>query len=289
MRINFPLPLCQPVPPSLVQPGQFPGTATAIARSLAPGGGAGGGLAVSGGLAARSLEEPWRVEEEAPRLGGAAPGAESSYSPMEVQRMLNTQQRTLDVVAALLREKSDTREKEEGAVKRKSKEESTVSPQEPVLFLEESYKIEDDAHETIDTKLRQRLRPINADPKEWWVKGAFNRVESPVLGASLYTEHLMPGMVAEKTILMAHDRGSHLELKNFLTRNSNVFSESKKKLKVLDNHNGEMHMDIRTDWQSANTVWEAVDAGLNFAAVEFQIRRYNYSPLAMIRCLHECR
>ena len=88
---------------------------------------------------------------------------------------------------------------------------------------------------------------------------------------------------------MAHDRGSHLELKNFLTKNSNVFSESKKKLKVMDNHAGEMHMDIRTDWQSANTVWEAVDAGLNYAAVEFQIRRYNYSPLAMIRCLHESR
>ena len=203
--------------------------------------------------------------------------------------MLSNQQKTLDVVTALLREKSDSREKEEGAVKRKSKEESTMSPQEPVLFLEESYKIEDDAHETIDTKLRQRLRPINADPKEWWVKGAFNRVETPVLGASLYTEHLMPGMVAEQTILKAHDRGSHLELKNYLTKNSNVFSESKKKLKVIDNMSGEMHMDIRTDWQSANTVWEAVDAGLNYCAVEFQIRQYNYSPLAMIRCLHECR
>ena len=120
------------------------------------------------------------------------------------------------------------------ATKRKNKEESTTTPQEPIMILEESYRIEDDGHETLDTKLRQRLRPINADPKVWWVKGAFNRVESPVLGASLYTEHLMPGMVAEKTILMSHDRGAHIELKNYLTKNSNVFSESKKKLKITD-------------------------------------------------------
>ena len=185
-------------PPALVVSDQFPGTATAIAQSLS----VGGGLGVRGGLgAARALEEAGRLEEarrqgEARSLSGENRPAELSYSSSEVQKMLQNQEKTMSLVVSLLQEKADTREKEESLVKRKNKEESTVSPQEPVMFLEEAYKIEDDAHETIDTKLRQRLRPINADPKEWWVKGAFNRVETPVLGASLYTEHLMPGMVS---------------------------------------------------------------------------------------------
>ena len=292
---------------------EFPGTVTAIARSLRLGqgqrrlgadggaglgtaggarlgaaGGAGLGAAGGAGLGATGETEP-----------GALPVLQepsNSSSNSLVQAMLQQQQqqrifqeKTFSMISSLLQDKETSRDKEESQTKRKNKEESTTSPQEPIMILEESYRIKDDGHKTLDTKLRQRLRPINADPKIWWVKGAFNRVESPVLGASLHTEHLMPGMVAEKTILMAHDRGAHIELKNFLTKNSNVFSESKKKLKVTDDLAGEMHLGIRTDWQSAATVWEAVDAGLNYAAVEFMVRSYNYSPLAMIRCLHECR
>ena len=262
---------------------QFPGTVAALARSLEPGQGQGRMAATEGPGPGGSRKKDF----------SAQPGhLQSSFTDSLVQKMLEQQvmqEKTMNMVVSLLQEKEASKEKEDSHAKRRHKEEATTSPQEPIMFLEESYRIEDDGHETLDTKLRQKLRPINADPKVWWVKGAFNRVESPVLGASLYTEHLMPGMVAEKTILMAHDRGAHLELKNFLTKNSNVFSESKKKLKVMDDLAGEMHLGIRTDWQSATTVWEAVDAGLNYAAVEHMVRSYNYSPLAMIRCLHESR
>ena len=251
----------------------FPGTAAAIARSLVPGQGQGGG----------QHEVPRRLEAaQAPQYSG-----QPTAASLELRR-IEMQEKTIGLLTSLLQDKEANKEKE-GQAKRKLKEDTMSGPQEPILFLEEAYRIEDDGHETIDTKLRQKLRPINADPKVWWIKGAFNKVESPILGASLYTEHLMPGAVAEKTIMMAHDRGAHLELKNFLSKNSNVLSESKKKLKVMDNLAGEMHLDVRTDWQAASTVWEAVDAGLNYAAVEFQIRGYNYSPLAMIRCLHESR
>ena len=255
--------------------GSFPGTAEAMARSMMAPSGQNGGLHLG------------QEQDLTPQLTNQHTASSSVSSSLELKR-LEMQDRTLDLLTSLLKEKESSREKE-GQVKRKSKEETVSSPQEPIMFLEEAYRIEDDGHETIDTKLRQKLRPINADPKTWWVKGAFNKVESPVLGASLYTEHLMPGAVAEKTIMMAHDRGAHLELKNYLSKNSNVLSESKKKLKVMDSFAGEMHLDVRTDWQAAATVWEAVDAGLNYAAVEFQIRGYNYSPLAMIRCLHESR
>ena len=260
--------------------GSFPGTAEALVRSMLPASGQDGRLPL-GRERDPSLQPPALL----PYPQHMAPSSEAAS--LELKR-LEMQDRTLNLLSSLLKDKESSREKE-GQAKRKSKEETISTPQEPIMFLEEAYRIEDDAHETIDTKLRQKLRPINADPKSWWVKGAFNKVESPILGASLYTEHLMPGAVAEKTIMMAHDRGAHLELKNFLSKNSNVLSESKKKLKVLDDLAGEMHLDVRTDWQAASTVWEAVDAGLNYAAVEFQIRGYNYSPLAMIRCLHESR
>ena len=297
------MPSClQSHPPGLREHPEFPGTTEALARSLeqAPTSQARLGAARGADL------EPTRSSGH--RAGGGANlgmsleggGADqyqdSALNSSIIQSLMLQQkqqqlfqEKTFDMMATLLKDSQATKDKEEGQAKRKNKEESTTSPQEPIMILEESYRIEDDGHETLDTKLRQRLRPINADPKVWWVKGAFNRVESPVLGASLYTEHLMPGMVAEKTILMAHDRGAHIELKNYLTRNSNVFSESKKKIKVTDDLVGEMHLGIRTDWQPATTVWEAVDAGLNYAAVEFMVRSYNYSPLAMIRCLHECR
>ena len=206
-----------------------------------------------------------------------------------MQAMMQQHNRTMNIMLSVIRDKTDGKEKDEPNGKRKSKEEPSMTPQEPVMFLDEAYRIEDNGHDTLDTKLRQKLRPINADPKEWWVKGAFNRVETPILGASLYTEHLMPGAVAEKTIVMAHDRLSHLEIKHYLTKNNNVLSEAKKKLKVTDDLAGEMHFGLQTHWLAATTVWEVVDAGLNYAAVEFMIRGWNYSPLAMIRFLHECR
>ena len=239
----------------------------------------------------KELGEPGCLQETLARSQGQPEGrggTEASSSAM-MQAMMEQHNKTMNIMISVIRDKTDGKEKEEPHGKRKNKDEPSMTPQEPVLFVDEAYRIEDNGHDTLDTKLRQKLRPINADPKEWWVKGAFNRVETPILGASLYTEHLMPGAVAEKTIVMAHDRLSHLELKNFLTKNNNVLSEAKKKLKVMDDLAGEMHFGLQTHWLAATTVWEVVDAGLNYAAVEFMIRGWNYSPLAMTRCLHECR
>ena len=191
------------------------------------GAGATAGLGAVSGLGAAAAA----VGQE--RLG--AQDSQEGGSNIMMKAMMEQHDKTMHLMLSVIRGKTDGNEREEEhSVKRKNRDEPSMTPQEPIMFLEESYRIEDDGHETLDTKLRQKLRPINADPKAWWVKGAFNRVESPVLGASLYTEHLMPGVVAEKTIVMAHDRLSHLEIKNFLTKNNNVLSEAKKKLKVTD-------------------------------------------------------
>ena len=171
--------------------------------------------------------------------------------------------------------------------KRKSKDEN-YDPEDPVL-LDETYKIQDDAHTKIDTKLRQMIRPINADPKDYWTKESFKRVDRPILGQSLYLEHITNADVHPGTLCKSYDRGAFVEIKNFLSKNFGVGTEKKKLLKIVDIGSDDLSMGMKTNWAEASTVWEVMDAGFNYVAVEYMIRGYNYSPLAMLRCLHDVR
>ena len=109
--------------------------------------------------------------------------------------------------------------------KRKCKDDVSLTPEEPLLIVEEAYKLEDDKHDKVDTRLRQRLGTINACPTTYWDKEAFFRVERPILGAALYLEHLMPGNVAEPTLCKHHDRCAYIEIKNYLTKSGPGDSE----------------------------------------------------------------
>ena len=173
--------------------------------------------------------------------------------------------------------------------KRKMREDISYYPQEPVMLLESSYKIQDDAHDTLDLRLRQRLRPINVCPTTYYKKGAFERVERPIHGFNLYTEHLMPVTVNEGTVCKMHDRWAYWEIKNLMTSNAGVVKEPNKKIKVQDVGVDKFYMGVETEWKNARYVWEVVEAGFNYMAVEFMIRNYSYTALAMMRTLHECR
>ena len=118
----------------------------------------------------------------------------------------------------------------------------------------------------MDTVLRQKLKPINACPKTYWVKGAFRQVEWPILGASLFLEHIMLGGVNEGTICKAHNRCAYIEIKNFLSKNSNVSNNKKKQIKIHEIGDKQFAMGVQTQWEQASTVWEVVDAGFNFSA-----------------------
>ena len=48
-------------------------------------------------------------------------------------------------------------------------------------------------------------------------------------------------------------------------------------------------MGIDTHWSTVDSVYEVVDAGFNHLCVEFMIRNYSYSAIAIMRGLHECR
>ena len=203
-----------------------------------------------------------------------------------------------------LMSKQQQQSSEEGH-KRKFRDEVNFAVQGPTLLLEPNYRLEDDAHVKLDLSLRQKLRPINADPTTYWVKEAFKRVDRPILGSSLYLEHLMPGFVNEATICKVYDVCAYTEIKNYLTKNAGVDRESQKKLKVKEVTEDHLSMGIQTHWAQANDVWEVMDAGIipnlgtckhfimnsgfNYVAVLFMVRNYSYSGLAMLRCLHEVR
>ena len=213
-------------------------------------------------------------------MEGAVGGAGITGNQMKT--FLEQNQKLMEMMA-----RQNQRSDDDGG-KRKRDEVSYI-PQEPVLLVENSYKLEDDAHENIDFSLRQKLRPINRDPTEYWKKGSFERVDRPILGSTLYLDHLMPGSVNEHTICKNHDRWAIVEIKNFLTKNSGVARERQKHLKVREVANEELSMGIQTVWEQASSVWEVMDAGFNYVAVEFMTRNYNYTGLAMLRVLHECR
>ena len=219
----------------------------------------------------------------ATNVSGNNPG--EAHFAVAIEALIKHSKEMVEVIKG----QQDRSTEEEGGSKRKGREEVSYHPQEPVLLVEESYKIEDDAHEHLDTRLRQRLRAINVCPSTYWNKEAFLRVERPILGSSLYTEHLMPVQVHEGTVCKVYNRCTIFEIKNFLSSNSTVQKEGKKRIKVQDVAVDEFYLGVQTQWINATQVWEVVEAGLNFMAVEFMVRRYSHTALAMIRALHECR
>ena len=60
-------------------------------------------------------------------------------------------------------------------------------------------------------------------------------------------------------------------------------------MKVHEVHEDHLSMGIDTHWPTADSVYEVVDAGFNHLCVEFMIRNYSYSAIAILRGLHECR
>ena len=173
--------------------------------------------------------------------------------------------------------------------KKRKADDTDHKPQQSVIFQTESLKIKDDAHTFIEFELRQSLRPINADPKDYWDKGTFKACERPILGAAVFLEHLMPGGINEGTICKSHDRNAYTKLDNFLMKNSGVADKNKKKIQVQEVGEDQYAMGVETRWEQATTVWEVVDGIMNFMALEHMIRQYSYTGLAMLRALHNMK
>ena len=74
-----------------------------------------------------------------------------------------------------------------------------------------------------------------------------------------------------------------------MTRNSGVQKELKKMARVEEVGPDGFNVGLGTEWNNAQYVWEVVEAGFNYMAVEHMVRNYSYTALAMMRTLHETR
>ena len=232
-----------------------------------------------------------------PRGGGQAPWGRSMFQfppgdsnpliEMMVRSQMESDRRHNDIMATVASLAGKDSEVVES--RKRQRDEGDIKPQEPVTVSLENYKVEDDAHDKIDFKLRQLLRPINKDPKEYWQKFSFKSVERPILGSAVFLEHLMAGTINEKTLCKHADRNAFTKLENYLSKNSGVTEKSKKKLSVQEVGEDQYSMGVETKWEQASTVFEAVGGVLNYIACEHMIRQYSYTGIAMIRALHEHR
>ena len=241
------------------------------------------------------IERPEMVEQSSARGESSnrvstnrldTPPGPSNISSTQLAQIIEQNAMLINLVA------KQAKRPEDETPKRKAKEEVSLHAEEPTLLEIESYKIEDNAHDKVDTLLRQMLRPINVCPSIWWVKGAFKRVEKPILGSGLFLEHIMPRGVYEGTLCKHCDSWAVLEHKNYLSSNSGIVKEPKKRVTVKNIHAiqfDEFDMGIQTQWNEAKHVWEAMDGIFNFVAVEFMTRRYSHAGLSILRCLHEVR
>ena len=68
-----------------------------------------------------------------------------------------------------------------------------------------------------------------------------------------------------------------------MTSNAGVVKEPNKKIKLQDLGVDKFYMGVETEWNNAQCVCEVVEAGFSYMAVEFMIRNYSYTALAMMR------
>ena len=52
---------------------------------------------------------------------------------------------------------------------------------------------------------------------------------------------------------------------------------------------GDIQTDLALDWVEPNTVWQCVDALLNYCTTVYSIRRDDYTPWVIMKVLHEIR
>ena len=106
-------------------------------------------------------------------------------------------------------------ERAEGG-KRKVEEEK-VKEEEFQLVELSGLTYKDDQNTTLDWAMRRLVKPIAADPEEYWKptsenKETYPRVCKPALGTNWYLDHVMTNEIAASTVLAASDSGTFLEV-----------------------------------------------------------------------------
>lgn len=177
--------------------------------------------------------------------------------------------------------------------KRKLENSEDDPDEEPPVLVDDTFVVKDNAHDLLSWPVRLQLRHINMDPKTVWSKETYPKVEHPILGESLYFEHLLPGEINASTLKLRHDRSYVLSVNQFIPRNSTILRRSSKKLnmtrKIGSSGSNNMVIETNKHWEPCKSVFEVVTGLLNYVAAEHVIRPYSYEALTILRVLHELR
>ena len=169
--------------------------------------------------------------------------------------------------------------------KRKRKDSSTDSEddQSPIL-VNKTFKVKDNGHDILDFEIRNKLRTINAKPDTYF-KHLIKKVEPQL--ETIEVDHLIANTVNPRIIKKVHDVSAHLELKYFDAGNITVESRAPKA--SFKARGGDIQTDLALDWVEPDTVWQCVDALLNYCTTVYSVRRDDYTPWVIIKVLHEIR
>ena len=100
-------------------------------------------------------------------------------------------------------------------------------------------------------------------------------------------DHLTANTVNPRVIKKVHDAGAHLELKYFDAGNITVESRAPKA--SFSARSGDIQTDLALDWIEPSTVWQCVDALMNYCTTVYSVRRDDYTPWVILKVLHEIR
>ena len=176
-----------------------------------------------------------------------------------------------------------------GSSKRKQAGEDEEPDEESPLLIEQTFEVCDNGHDVLSWPVRLALSPINRDPSDVWTKETYPRVKHPILGGTMYMEHLMPGEVNHATLKLRHDRGYLLTVNQFIRRNASIFQRSSKKVQVSNKDGKGMVLHTNKHWEPCRGVYEVVEGFLNYVATEHCIRPHSHEALVILRVLHELR
>ena len=154
----------------------------------------------------------------------------------------------------------------------------------PEMINWKGYNVRDNGQDTLDMKLRNALKTINAKPETYFkyfdreIKPSFETIE---------IDHMNFNSVNPRVTKKMFDRGAFLEMKYFDPGNISVNSRPPKA--SFSARSGDIMGEFSLDWAEPQTMWGCFDAVLNYAINSYTIRSYDYSPWVLIKTLHEMR
>ena len=147
----------------------------------------------------------------------------------------------------------------------------------------------DDNHRNFCWDLRRLYKQPNCEPARYWEAAKYPLIATPNLRGNLYLTHLVPLSISSKALGWLHNAKEMIEVKYFTHGNRTQKRAKKDALTIqagLDSL-GSTNYKVEELWEEASSMKEVMDGLLNIMAATFMIRPWDYSPMVILRVIHE--